>query len=148
MIEAMVAAAVLAIGIVGIVGLQSALFSSAKNSHAMSTASYLLQYRSEELGQYNVQQLIDTNLCAGVTNGCRLAGGGEAPDAPCTVRVFDPQPIDRPQPAEPGPFRVDVGIVPHTGINHPNSRVATISVCWIDRGVLKQLQSRRVLGDR
>lgn len=144
----MVAAAVLAIGIVGIVGLQSTLFSSAKNSHAMSTAAYLLQYRSEELGQYNFQQLVDTDLCRGAATGCRLPDGSEAPDAPCTVRVFDPQPITDAPPAEPGPFRVDVGVLPHTGPTHPNTRVATISVCWTDRGVLKQLQAQRVLGDR
>jgi prepilin-type N-terminal cleavage/methylation domain-containing protein len=152
LLEAMIASAVLAIGIVGVVGLQATLFSSARFSHDMSSASYLLQYRSEELGTYTIDQLDTTGLCRGAAPGCRGIGGIEAP-APasgCTVKIFDPQPISSPQPPDQGPYRVDVGILPHPdNINHPNARVATISVCWQDRGALfKQIQSIRVLGDR
>jgi hypothetical protein len=147
-LEAMIAAAVLAIGIVGVVGLQATLFHSARSSHDMSNASYILQYRSEELGSYSVAALQGPPaICPGAATGCLLPTGGFAPTPACSQNVVDPIPLSQASPG--GPYRIDTGIVPHADADHPNAMIATISVCWVDRGGrVRQIQARRVLGDR
>lgn len=150
LLEAMIAAGVLAVGIVGVVGLQARLFRSAAYSHDMSRAAYLLQYREEEIGAYSVEKLDTNALCLGTAFGC-AAGGvfAAAPASGCSVMIDDPQQMQDPQPVPAGAFRLDTGIVNHGDANHPNARIATISVCWTDQGGrVRQLQTQRVVADR
>ncbi|MCK6544827.1 hypothetical protein L6R52_03095 [Myxococcota bacterium] len=152
MLEALVAGGVLAVGIVGIIGLQARLFHTARFSEDLSNASHLLQHRTEELGSKSLANLVGPPaICAGAAPGCMNSGAfSAAPASGCSVLVREPVPVTTAGPGPGGPYRVDTGIVPHPdAIGHPNSLLATISVCWTEQtGRVRQLQTVRVLGDR
>lgn len=150
LVEVVVAVAILAIGIVGVVGLQATLFHSARFSADISTAAAILQHRAEELGSMSIAALDGPpGVCAGAALGCAVDGAFTAPPASgCSQQVLDPMPVSVPGPG--GPYRIDTGVTPHPdAVNHPNARLATISVCWAEAGGrARQIQSLRVVGDR
>lgn len=152
LLEALVAGGVLAVGIVGIIGLQARLFHTARFSEDLSNASHLLQHRTEELGSKSLASLTGPPaICAGAAPRCMLDGAfAPAPASGCSQQVREPQPVTIAAPGPGGPYRVDTGIVAHPdAIGHPNTLVATISVCWTEQGGrVRQLQTVRVLGDR
>jgi hypothetical protein len=153
----MVAAAVLAIGMVGILGLQVNLTQSARRSQDMSNASLLLQMRADELSTKTPAEI--AVLCNGAAPGCRAPGGvlTAPPASGCRVETVDPVPVETigvglndGSPGKGGPYTIDVGIQPHpNALTHPTSRIARISVCWRDQANrLYQIQTTRSLGDR
>ncbi len=153
----MVAAAVLAIGMVGILGLQVNLTQSARRSQDMSNASLLLQMRADELSTKTPAEI--AVLCNGAAPGCMAPGAVLAPPpaSGCRVQTIDPVPVETVgiglldgSPGKGGPYTIDVGIQPHpNALTHPTSRVARISVCWIDASNrFHQIQTTRSLGDR
>ncbi|MBK6690154.1 MAG: hypothetical protein IPG45_37160 [Deltaproteobacteria bacterium] len=153
----MVAAAVLAIGMVGILGLQVNLTQSARRSQDMSNASLLLQMRADELSTKTPAEI--AVLCNGAAPGCMGPGGvlTAPPASGCRVQTIDPVPVETVgvgaidgSPGKGGPYIIDVGIQPHpNAVTHPTSRVARISVCWLDASSrFHQIQTTRSLGDR
>lgn len=151
----MVAAAVLAIGMVGILGLQVSLTQSARKSQDLSNASLLLQLRMDELSTKDPAEI--AVLCNGAAPGCRGPGGvlTAAPASGCRVVTSEPVAIGAPgvvsaDVGRGGPYTIDVGIQPHpNAVTHPNGRIARVSVCWADTfGRLHMVQSARSLGTR
>jgi prepilin-type N-terminal cleavage/methylation domain-containing protein len=148
LIEVMVAAALLATVIAGLARLIAVSAHSARTSDDMTRASYILHDRIEEISTLGAANLVAGAVCSGAAPTCRgVASGSFGPSvAPCEQWVESPVSVTAPSPG--GAFRIDTGIEPHTSPNHPDALVATVSVCWRDGSVVREIQTVRVVGDR
>lgn len=150
LIEAMISAALLGIGIAALVRLHSTSVSGVASGRAVTHATAIAQQRSEMLSAQVAEGTLPA--CPGDGfDGCRQSDRVLSPPKTCTEWLDGSE-----VPATDGViatnadergFRVDVVLAPHPSINqYPNATLAITSVCWIGtKGDVHEVQARRVL---
>lgn len=163
LIEAMVAAGVLGIALIGLVELHKSSIRGTAKAQRVGEAAEVARQIAEQVAAQPFNQL---PACAPGTgtplpappNGCRATAGPSnawaAPrPAPCTYFVDSAavQPVDPTAFPDAGAgqrrFRVDLAVSQHPDSgNYPDSALLTIWVCWTDqRGTIGEVSTSRMI---
>ena len=152
LIEGMISAAVLSVGLLGVVELHRTSIRGLATGRALTVASQIAVQRAEQIGGREVDVLSLPNCpTASDTVGCKLSRKAFASPKTCTAWLSDsdvptPAGVDFPSSANVG-YRRDIVIEAHPDTNnHNGSFLATISVCWVDaKGYVQELRSQKLL---
>src|SRR5262245_16850054 len=153
LIEAMVSAAVLGIGLLGVVELHRSSVRGLAIGRSITVASQIASQRAELIAgrEADALNLPSCPVAADNNVGCKATRDAFAADKTCTAWLLE---SDVPTPAgadvanAPNQgFRRDIVITPHPDtINHAGSFVATISVCWRDqKNFVQELRQQKLL---
>lgn len=161
-LEALIAAAVLGIGLIALVKLHQSAMRGMKTSRSIGIAMDIATQAVEELGGTRPDDL-DALGCATI-GGCKagetpLSDTFAAPKPGCTRWVDDGHIPDATNTRPTAPdteavavaagalYRVDQVVLAHPGLaDHPNTRVVEVFVCWRDDdGFVRQVHSSRVV---
>lgn len=153
LIEIMISAAVLGIGLAGVVQLHFTSVRGLASGRSITLASEIATQRAEFLAGREIDVLALPNCPRGTGNtpDCRLSVQAFAPTKSCTTwlagsEVPLPTGADMPSELNMG-YRRDVVVEAHPDtLNHNGSFLAIVSVCWRDaKGKIQQIQSQRLL---
>lgn len=129
LLEVMIAAAILGIGVLAGVRLYTAGVEGSSWTRSRSIATNIAIQRLEQLGAQGVDLL--PAGCSGPV-GCKATQQTFASAVPCSRRVNGMN-SDVTVSVPNGKYRVDTVIEPHPdGARQPGARVVTVSVCWQD----------------
>ncbi|MCK6545024.1 prepilin-type N-terminal cleavage/methylation domain-containing protein [Myxococcota bacterium] len=152
LVEVMVSAGILGIGLIGLVNLYGTSTFGAARAQRLAVATEIARQEAAVLLSEGPDPTGPTDCpIAGTTIGCRGTGRQLAATKPCTVWLRDAD-----VPTESGAilrdttqtsFRRDLVITAHPDTaNHPGAQIATISVCYTDEsGALQELQAVHLL---
>lgn len=150
LIEVMIASAVLAIGLLGIVELHRSSIRGLSRGRSMTVANEIIDQRAELITGRDPAVLLTCPTAADGA-GCRANSTSFTAAKPCTAWLMEsdvptPAGADVPSSTDIG-FRRDVVIQAHPDTtNHSGSFLAIVSVCWRDpQGQIQQLQRQRLL---
>lgn len=149
LVEVLISAVVLGIGLVGLVNLHTASIRGLVKDEMASVASDVAKQRLEEIATMRPAEI---PACAGDV-GCRTEDRtAYTPDlAPaagfdCTRRVEGadvPRISGAPEAAK---FRIDMVVDAHPDpIRQPEGRLVTVSVCWEDYAGIQEFRMRRLV---
>lgn len=147
LIEVLISAVVLGVGLVGLVNLHTASIRGLVKDEMLSVASDVAKQRLEEITTLRASEI---PACVGDV-GCRTADrSAYTPDLSpvagfdCTRRVEGAD-VPRVSGAPEAPkYRVDMVVEAHPDpLRQPEGRLVTVSVCWQDYGGIQELRMRR-----
>ncbi|MEM7675066.1 MAG: prepilin-type N-terminal cleavage/methylation domain-containing protein [Myxococcota bacterium] len=149
LIEVMLTAAVLGVGIVALVATYNRAQVGVRSSRFKMSALRIAQQRLEHLATMPIERLAS---CAGPIGGCRRDRAAMAPvlgnvgNYRCTQNV-DGMGFHDPMATANGQFRIDTSVQPHPDPRQQaGAVVVTVSVCWTDQpGLVEQVQVQRMV---
>jgi prepilin-type N-terminal cleavage/methylation domain-containing protein len=149
LVEVMVSAVVLGIGLIGLVNLHASAIRGLMRDEMLAVASDVARQRLELM---STMRPAEVPACAGDV-GCRTPDRTDylpvlpaAGDFECTKQVEGAD-VPRVSGAAEAPrYRVDMVVEPHPDpIRQPDGRLITVSVCWQDFAGIQELQMRRFI---
>lgn len=153
LVEAMISAAVLGIGLMGVVELHRSSVRGLSIGRSVTVASQIAGQRAELIAgrEADALNLPNCPVAADSLVGCKASRDAFATSKTCTAWMLEsdvptPAGVDVTSAPNQG-FRRDIVISPHPDtINHAGSFVATISVCWRDqKNFVQELRQQKLL---
>lgn len=146
--EAVVAVGVFAVALTAVSYLTTVSSRTARSSFDITQASYLLHHRVDELITLGADFLA-TGPCGGPATTCAADRTTLAADGPCTQYSDEPLGLTDSAPFNNfWTFRVDTTTQPHPDPNNPNAVIATVSVCYKEEQLIREMRTRVVVNDR